>query len=79
MRLSIYTSSNAVCGEGGEYIIGWKCNTGNLEVVECLYARGNRASSLLITKEAANTYTIWFDNVDTEGEPNFVLLGYIHA
>lgn len=79
MRLSIYTSSNAVCGEGGEYIIGWNYNTGNLEVVECLYARGNRASSLLITKEAANTYTIWFDNVDTEGKPNFVLLGYIHA
>lgn len=79
MRLSIYTSSNAVCGEGGEYIIGWKYNTGNLEVVECLYARGNRASSLLITKEAANTYTIWFDNVDTGGKPNFVLLGYIHA
>lgn len=79
MRLSIYTSSNAVCGEGGEYIIGWGHNTGNLEVVECLYARGNRASSLLITKEAANTYTIWFDNVDTGGKPNFVLLGYIHA
>lgn len=79
MRLSIYTSSNAVCGEGGEYIIGWKYNTGNLEVVECLYARGNRASSLLITKEAANTYTIWFDNVDAGGKPNFVLLGYIHA
>lgn len=79
MRLSIYTSSNAVCGEGGEYIIGWKDNTGNLEVVECLYARGNRASSLLITKEAANTYTIWFDNVDAGGKPNFVLLGYIHA
>lgn len=79
MRLSIYTSSNAVCGEGGEYIIGWKYNTGNLEVVECLYARGNRASSLLITKEAANTYTIWFDNVDIGGKPNFVLLGYIHA
>ena len=79
MRLSIYTSSNAVCGEGGEYIIGWGYNTGNLEVVECLYARGNRASSLLITKEAANTYTIWFDNVATGGNPNFVLLGYIHA
>lgn len=79
MRLSIYTSSNAVCGEGGEYIIGWGYNTGNLEVVECLYARGNRASSLLITKEAANTYTIWFDNVATGGKPNFVLLGYIHA
>lgn len=79
MRLSIYTSSDAVCGEGGEYIIGWKDNTGNLEVVECLYARGNRASSLLITKEAANTYTIWFDNVDAGGKPNFVLLGYIHA
>lgn len=79
MRLSIYTSSNAVCGEGGEYIIGWGYNTGNLEVVECLYARGNRASSLLITKEAANTYTIWFDNVDVGGKPNFVLLGYIHA
>ena len=79
MRLSIYTSSNAVCGEGGEYIIGWGYNTGNLEVVECLYARGNRASSLLITKEAANTYTIWFDNVNTGGNPNFVLLGYIHA
>lgn len=79
MRLSIYTSSNAVCGEGGEYIIGWSYNTGNLEVVECLYARGNRASSLLITKEAANTYTIWFDNVDIGGKPNFVLLGYIHA
>ena len=79
MRLSIYTSSNAVCGEGGEYIIGWGHNTGNLEVVECLYARGNRASSLLITKEAANTYTIWFDNVDIGGKPNFVLLGYIHA
>lgn len=79
MRLSIYTSSNAVCGEGGEYIIGWGYNTGNLEVVECLYARGNRASSLLITKEAANTYTIWFDNVDAGGKPNFVLLGYIHA
>lgn len=79
MRLSIYTSSNAVCGEGGEYIIGWGYNTGNLEVVECLYARGNRASSLLITKEAANTYTIWFDNVDIGGKPNFVLLGYIHA
>lgn len=79
MRLSIYTSSNAVCGEGGEYIIGWNYNTGNLEVVECLYARGNRASSLLITKEAANTYTIWFDNVDSGGKPNFVLLGYIHA
>ena len=79
MRLSIYTSSNAVCGEGGEYIIGWGYNTGNLEVVECLYARGNRASSLLITKEAANTYTIWFDNVNTGGSPNFVLLGYIHA
>lgn len=79
MRLSIYTSSNAVCGEGGEYIIGWKYNTGNLEVVECLYARGNRASSLLITKEAANTYTIWFDNVKAGGKPNFVLLGYIHA
>lgn len=79
MRLSIYTSSNAVCGEGGEYIIGWNYNTGNLEVVECLYARGNRASSLLITKEAANTYTIWFDNVDIGGKPNFVLLGYIHA
>lgn len=79
MRLSIYTSSNAVCGEGGEYIIGWGYNTGNLEVVECLYARGNRASSLLITKEAANTYTIWFDNVNTGGKPNFVLLGYIHA
>lgn len=79
MRLSIYTSSNAVCGEGGEYIIGWKYDTGNLEVVECLYARGNRASSLLITKEAANTYTIWFDNVDVGGKPNFVLLGYIHA
>lgn len=79
MRLSIYTSSDAVCGEGGEYIIGWGYNTGNLEVVECLYARGNRASSLLITKEAANTYTIWFDNVKTGGKPNFVLLGYIHA
>lgn len=79
MRLSIYTSSNAVCGEGGEYIIGWGYNTGNLQVVECLYARGNRASSLLITKEAANTYTIWFDNVDVGGKPNFVLLGYIHA
>lgn len=79
MRLSIYTSSNAVCGEGGEYIIGWNYNTGNLEVVECLYARGNRASSLLITKEAANTYTIWFDNVNAGGKPNFVLLGYIHA
>lgn len=79
MRLSIYTSSNAVCGEGGEYIIGWGYNTGNLEVVECLYARGNRASSLLITKEAANTYTIWFDNVNAGGKPNFVLLGYIHA
>lgn len=79
MRLSIYTSSNAVCGEGGEYIIGWGYNTGNLEVVECLYARGNRASSLLITKEAANTYTIWFDNVSIGGKPNFVLLGYIHA
>lgn len=79
MRLSIYTSSNAVCGEGGEYIIGWNYNTGNLEVVECLYARGNRASSLLITKEAANTYTIWFDNVKVGGKPNFVLLGYIHA
>ena len=79
MRLSIYTSSNSVCGEGGEYIIGWNYNTGNLKVVECLYARGNRASSLLITKEAANTYTIWFDNVDTGGKPNFVLLGYIHA
>ena len=79
MRLSIYTSSNAVCGEGGEYIIGWNYNTENLEVVECLYARGNRASSLLITKEAANTYTIWFDNVKTAGKPNFVLLGYIHA
>lgn len=79
MRLSIYTSSNAVCGEGGEYIIGWNYNTENLEVVECLYARGNRASSLLITKEAANTYTIWFDNVKTGGKPNFVLLGYIHA
>lgn len=79
MRLSIYTSSNAVCGEGGEYIIGWRYNTGNLEVVECLYARGNRASSLLITKEAANTYTIWFDNVNVGGKPNFVLLGYIHA
>lgn len=79
MRLSIYTSSNAVCGEGGEYIIGWGYNTGNLEVVECLYARGNRASSLLITKEAANTYTIWFDNVKAGGQPNFVLLGYIHA
>lgn len=79
MRLSIYTSSNAVCGEGGEYIIGWSYNTGNLEVVECLYARGNRASSLLITKEAANTYTIWFDNVNAGGKPNFVLLGYIHA
>lgn len=79
MRLSIYTSSNAVCGEGGEYIIGWGYNTGNLEVVECLYARGNRASSLLITKEAANTYTIWFDNVAIGGKPNFVLLGYIHA
>lgn len=79
MRLSIYTSSNAVCGEGGEYIIGWNYNTENLEVVECLYARGNRASSLLITKEAANTYTIWFDNVETGGKPNFVLLGYIHA
>lgn len=79
MRLSIYTSSNAVCGEGGEYIIGWNYNTENLEVVECLYARGNRASSLLITKEAANTYTIWFDNVDAGGKPNFVLLGYIHA
>lgn len=79
MRLSIYTSSNAVCGEGGEYIIGWNYNTGNLEVVECLYARGNRASSLLITKEAANTYTIWFDNVNVGGKPNFVLLGYIHA
>ena len=79
MRLSIYTSSNAVCGEGGEYIIGWNYNTGNLEVVECLYARGNRASSLLITKEAANTYTIWFDNVKAGGKPNFVLLGYIHA
>lgn len=79
MRLSIYTSSNAVCGEGGEYIIGWGYNTGNLEVVECLYARGNRASSLLITKEAANTYTIWFDNVNAGGNPNFVLLGYIHA
>ena len=79
MRLSIYTSSNAVCGEGGEYIIGWNYNTGNLEVVECLYARGNRASSLLITKEAANTYTIWFDNVEIGGKPNFVLLGYRHA
>lgn len=79
MRLSIYTSSNAVCGEGGEYIIGWRYDTGNLEVVECLYARGNRASSLLITKEAANTYTIWFDNVNIGGKPNFVLLGYIHA
>ena len=79
MRLSIYTSSDAVCGEGGEYIIGWRYNTGNLEVVECLYARGNRASSLLITKEAANTYTIWFDNVKAGGKPNFVLLGYIHA
>ena len=79
MRLSIYTSSNAVCGEGGEYIIGWNHNTGNLEVVECLYARGDRASSLLITKEAANTYTIWFDNVNAGGKPNFVLLGYIHA
>lgn len=79
MRLSIYTSSNAVCGEGGEYIIGWNYNTENLGVVECLYARGNRASSLLITKEAANTYTIWFDNVDIGGKPNFVLLGYIHA
>lgn len=79
MRLSIYTSSNAVCGEGGEYIIGWNYNTENLEVVECLYARGNRASSLLITKEAANTYTIWFDNVNAGGKPNFVLLGYIHA
>lgn len=79
MRLSIYTSSDAVCGEGGEYIIGWGYNTGNLEVVECLYARGNRASSLLITKEAANTYTIWFDNGNTGGKPNFVLLGYIHA
>lgn len=79
MRLSIYTSSNAVCGEGGEYIIGWNYNTENLEVVECLYARGNRASSLLITKEAANTYTIWFDNVKVGGNPNFVLLGYIHA
>lgn len=79
MRLSIYTSSNAVCGEGGEYIIGWNYNTENLEVVECLYARGNRASSLLITKEAANTYTIWFDNVKIGGKPNFVLLGYIHA
>ena len=79
MRLSIYTSSNAVCGEGGEYIIGWNYNTENLEVVECLYARGNRASSLLITKEAANTYTIWFDNVKAGGKPNFVLLGYIHA
>lgn len=79
MRLSIYTSSNTVCGEGGEYIIGWGYNTGNLEVVECLYARGNRASSLLITKEAANTYTIWFDNVNAGGKPNFVLLGYIHA
>lgn len=79
MRLSIYTSSNTVCGEGGEYIIGWNYNTGNLEVVECLYARGNRASSLLITKEAANTYTIWFDNVNIGGKPNFVLLGYIHA
>lgn len=79
MRLSIYTSSNAVCGEGGEYIIGWNYNTENLEVVECLYARGNRASSLLITKEAANTYTIWFDNVEAGGKPNFVLLGYIHA
>ncbi len=79
MRLSIYTSSNAVCGEGGEYIIGWNYNTENLEVVECLYARGNRASSLLITKEAANTYTIWFDNVKVGGKPNFVLLGYIHA
>lgn len=79
MRLSIYTSSNAVCGEGGEYIIGWNYNTENLEVVECLYARGNRASSLLITKEAANTYTIWFDNVDAGGKPNFVLLGYTHA
>lgn len=79
MRLSIYTSSNAVCGEGGEYIIGWRYNTGNLEVVECLYARGDRASSLLITKEAANTYTIWFDNVNAGGKPNFVLLGYIHA
>lgn len=79
MRLSIYTSSDAVCGEGGEYIIGWNYNTENLEVVECLYARGNRASSLLITKEAANTYTIWFDNVKAGGKPNFVLLGYIHA
>lgn len=79
MRLSIYTSSDVVCGEGGEYIIGWNYNTENLEVVECLYARGNRASSLLITKEAANTYTIWFDNVKTGGKPNFVLLGYIHA
>ena len=79
MRLSIYTSSNVVCGEGGEYIIGWNYNTENLEVVECLYARGNRASSLLITKEAANTYTIWFDNVKAGGKPNFVLLGYIHA
>ena len=79
MRLSIYTSSNAVCGEGGEYIIGWGYNTGKLEVVECLYARGDRASSLLITKEAANTYTIWFDNVNIGGKPNFVLLGYIHA
>lgn len=79
MRLSIYTSSNSVCGEGGEYIIGWGYNTGNLQVVECLYARGNRASSLLITEEAANTYTIWFDNVDIGGKPNFVLLGYIHA
>lgn len=79
MRLSIYTSSNAVTGEGGEYIIGWEYNTGNLKVVECLYARGNRASSLLITKEAANTYTIWFDNVKAGGNPNFVLLGYIHA
>lgn len=79
MRLSIYTSSDAVCGEGGEYIIGWNYNTENLEVVECLYARGNRASSLLITKEAANTYTIWFDNVKVGGKPNFVLLGYIHA
>lgn len=79
MRLSIYTSSNVVCGEGGEYIIGWNYNTGKLDVVECLYARGNRASSLLITKEAANTYIIWFDNVRVGGKPNFVLLGYIHA
>lgn len=87
IRLSIYTSSNGVVAGGGEYIIGWSYDgdvgkeghNAGLATVECLLARNDFETKLSVTRDSANTFTIWFDSGGNAGKPCFTLLGHRHA